>query len=204
MDGPSGMARPRPPRPADAASLVILRHGPGGPSVLMGQRSARHRFMPRALVFPGGRLDAADRAAGRRAGDPLAAFAACAFRETAEETGLVADPSTPTAYLCRLITPAFLPIRFDARFLVADAAAFSGTLGGSGELDGLRWIGLDEAQGLDLAQPTRVVLDELAAWLAAGEEGRAAHVAPCWRHRSGWLRRDPPGQFAARKVSPPT
>lgn len=160
--------------------------------------------MPRALVFPGGRVDAADRAAEAPAVPGLArGFAATALRETAEETGLAPAGEVPLAYLCRLVTPPWLPIRFDARFLVAPAEAFSGTLGGSGELEFLRWVPLAEAVTLDLSQPTRVVLDELTAWLALDAAGRSRHVAACWRHRGGYLRRDPPGQFAMRKVSPP-
>lgn len=196
--------RPRPPRPADAASLVVLRREGGVVSVLMGQRSARHRFMPRALVFPGGRLDRADHAAEAPSiGGLPPGFAAAALRETEEETGLAAQPGAPLAYLCRLVTPAFLPIRFDARFLLAEAAWFSGALGGSGELEFLRFIPLGEVTSLELSQPTRVVLDELTLWLSLGEEGRAAHVAATWRHRAGYLRRDPEGQFARRKVSRP-
>jgi 8-oxo-dGTP pyrophosphatase MutT (NUDIX family) len=195
-------ARPRPVKPADAASLVILREGSSGPAVLMGQRSARHRFMPRALVFPGGRIDRGDHAASAPAVAGLApAFAAAALRETVEETGLVPAPDVTLAYLCRLVTPAHLPIRFDARFLVADAERFSGSLAGSGELEFLRWITLAEAVTLELSQPTRVVVDELSLWLALGAEGRAAHVAGTWRHRGGLLRRSPAGQFTARKVS---
>lgn len=204
-DGATGAPRARPVRPVDAASLVLLRREGGSVSVLMGQRSARHRFMPRALVFPGGRLDAEDHGAGAAApeGGLAAAFATAALRETEEETGLSARPGVRLAYLCRLVTPGFLPIRFDARFLVADAEGFSGTLGGSGELEFLRFIPLAEAAGLDLSQPTQVVLDELCLWLSLDAAGRAAHVAGTWRHRAGYLRRDPPGQFAARKVSRP-
>ncbi|WP_144186925.1 NUDIX hydrolase [Elioraea rosea] len=195
-------ARLRPTRPAAAASLVLVREGSEGPSVLMGQRSARHRFMPRALVFPGGRVDRADRATA--GDDPLGAFAAAALRETEEETGLTAAAMPPPlAYLCRLVTPAHLPIRFDARFLVGRAEDFAGTLGGSGELEFLRWIALEEAATLDLSQPTRVVIEELSIWLRHDASGRACHVAGTWRHRAGWLRRDPPGQFTARKISPP-
>lgn len=203
-DTPAPAARARPVRPRDAASLVAVRRDGGTPSVLMGQRSARHRFMPRALVFPGGRVDAADRAAPAPSVPGLGGgFAATALRETEEETGLAAAPDVPLAYLCRLVTPAWAPIRFDARFLVAPGEAFSGTLGGSGELELLRWITIEEAATLDLSQPTRVVLDELVAWLALDASGRERHVAACWRHRAGYLRRDPPGQFPLRKVSPP-
>jgi 8-oxo-dGTP pyrophosphatase MutT (NUDIX family) len=188
----------------DAASLVVLRRQGGEVSVLMGQRSARHRFMPHALVFPGGRLDREDHAADAPSIGGLApGFAAAALRETAEETGLAAAPGAPLAYLCRLVTPAFLPIRFDARFLVADAEWFSGDLAGSGELEFLRFIPLAEMASLALSQPTRVVLDELALWLSLGEDGQARHVAATWRHRAGYLRRDPPGQLPARKVSRP-
>jgi 8-oxo-dGTP pyrophosphatase MutT (NUDIX family) len=200
---PHDTARPpRPARPADAASLVVLRRERGAVSVLMGQRSARHRFMPRALVFPGGRLDRQDRAAAAPAiGGLPPGFAAAALRETEEETGLAAAPGAPLAYLCRLVTPAFLPIRFDARFLVAEATWFSGSLGGSGELEFLRFIPLGDVAALELSQPTRLVLDELGLWLTLDEAGRAAHVAATWRHRAGYLRRDPPGQLAIRKVS---
>ena len=176
----------------------------GTPSVLMGQRSARHRFMPRALVFHGGRVDRADRAAEAPEVPGLGrGFAAAALRETAEETGLSPRGEVRLTYLCRLVTPPWLPIRFDARFLVAPAEAFSGILGGSGELERLRWVTLAEAAELELSEPTRVVLDELAAWLALDLGERARHVPGLWRHRGGYLRRDPPGQFAARKVSPP-
>lgn len=201
-DHPPAPAKQRPVKPADAASLVILREGGDGPSVLMGQRSARHRFMPRALVFPGGRIDREDQINPAPACPGLpAAFAAAALRETVEETGLLPAPDVPLAYLCRLVTPAHLPIRFDARFLVAGADAFSGTLSGSGELEFLRWVSLTEAVTLDLSQPTRVVLEELSLWLSLGREGRAAHVAGTWRLRAGALRRSPAGQFTARKVS---
>lgn len=203
MDDPAAR-RPRPKRPVDAASLVVLRREGGEVSVLMGQRSARHRFMPRALVFPGGRLDREDHAAEAPSIGGLApGFAAAALRETEEETGLAARPGAPLAFLCRLVTPAFLPIRFDARFLVAEARWFSGTLAGSGELEFLRFIPLGEVAALELSQPTRVVLDELGLWLSLDEQGRAAHVAGTWRHRAGFLRRDPPGQLTARKVSRP-
>jgi len=199
------LTRKRPVRPSDAASLVLVRHEGGAVSVLMGQRSAQHRFMPRALVFPGGRVDARDRSAPAPLVPGLpAGFAATALRETREETGLVAGADVPLAYLCRLVTPPWMPIRFDARFLVAPAEAFSGTLGGSGELELLRWVPLEEAFALDLAQPTRVVLDELVAWLALDPAQRAVHVPGCWRHRAGLLRREPPGQFASRKVSEPS
>lgn len=52
--------RGRAVRPRDAATLIIVRTGAGEPRVLMGQRSANHKFMPNKFVFPGGKVDCAD------------------------------------------------------------------------------------------------------------------------------------------------
>jgi 8-oxo-dGTP pyrophosphatase MutT (NUDIX family) len=66
----------------DAATVVLLRDGPEGPRVLMGQRGAGAAFMPSKFVFPGGAVDAVD------AGIPLArpASDACRARLAAETT----------------------------------------------------------------------------------------------------------------------
>jgi 8-oxo-dGTP pyrophosphatase MutT (NUDIX family) len=65
----------------------------------MGRRHRKHSFMPDVFVYPGGRLDAADRQvavefappAGAGGGSPamLRALALTAVRETFEETGLL-------------------------------------------------------------------------------------------------------------------
>lgn len=195
------MSQPVTPRPA--ASLLVLRHGPA-PEVLMGLRGAGHKFMPNRLVFPGGAVDAADHAApaatplraevmallGKSADASLArALAVAAARELEEETGLSlgAPPALDGLdYLCRAVTPESMPMRFDARFLVIDAARVAGTLGGSGELEDLRWYTLDDALALDLAFATRNVIEKLLAWLAldAGQRRMRATV-PVLLNR-GW------------------
>ncbi|MDL2351774.1 MAG: NUDIX domain-containing protein [Pseudomonadota bacterium] len=79
-----------------AATMVIFRHAPAGgaPQLLMVQRAKEMRFAGGAAVFPGGRVDEADRVLARELGasdddalDELAARIA-AVRETLEETGL--------------------------------------------------------------------------------------------------------------------
>lgn len=79
-----------------AATLVIFRNHPegGAPQLLMVERSASMRFAGGAAVFPGGRVDEADREFADALGAPdedareeLAARIA-AVRETLEETGL--------------------------------------------------------------------------------------------------------------------
>ena len=78
-----------------AATLVVVRDVAGGPpELLMVERSAGMAFAAGALVFPGGRIDEADGAAG-----PAAETAA--IRETLEETaipvGLAPTPSPDAA-----------------------------------------------------------------------------------------------------------
>ncbi len=85
------------PPATPAATLVIFRNDPAGgpPQLLMVERSASMSFAGGAAVFPGGRVDDADRdlaltlgASDDDARDELAARIG-AVRETLEETGLV-------------------------------------------------------------------------------------------------------------------
>jgi 8-oxo-dGTP pyrophosphatase MutT (NUDIX family) len=92
MFDPDGEVPPAIP----AATLVIFRNCPdgGAPQLLMVQRSKEMRFAGGAAVFPGGRVDQADRDLANAHGasddetrEELAARIA-AVRETLEETGL--------------------------------------------------------------------------------------------------------------------
>jgi 8-oxo-dGTP pyrophosphatase MutT (NUDIX family) len=186
----------------DAASLILLQ--PDGPSwrILMGLRHANHKFLPNHMVFPGGGVDEADFSAPIaaplgadamhalcKAASPAlaAALAAAAARELQEETGL--SLGQPPAldrlhYLCRAETPADRPIRFNARFFVADANLATGTLGGSGELESLDWYELDAILKLDLALATRVVLGQLQTWLKLDDAARKIRKTPVLRDRA--------------------
>lgn len=101
--------------PQDAATLIIIDRSTAEPKVLLGRRHMRHKFMPGKFVFPGGRLDTADRvmpvaeplhpAVERRllaylkppAEIFVRALALAAIRETFEETGLVIGARGPVA-----------------------------------------------------------------------------------------------------------
>lgn len=94
-------------RPKDAATLIVLDRRGAKPKVLMGRRHLGHKFMPGKFVFPGGRIEPADRsmpaygALHHRAEAALMArvlrpsprrsraLALAAVRETFEETGLL-------------------------------------------------------------------------------------------------------------------
>ena len=56
-------AKPKTPyrRPRDAATLIIVDQSSGEPRVLLGRRRMDMVFMPGRYVFPGGRVDPADR-----------------------------------------------------------------------------------------------------------------------------------------------
>lgn len=94
-------------RPKDAASLILIDRSGRKPRVLMGLRHPGHRFMPNVFVFPGGRVEATDKAmpvhgmldsdSERRLQAHVTrpsvtrgrALAAAAIRELYEETGFM-------------------------------------------------------------------------------------------------------------------
>lgn len=83
-------AQPATPRPA--STVLLLRDAPAGPEIFLVVRHRAIEFAAGALVFPGGRVEAADAeiAAGLAgAEDPLGAFRVAAVRETFEECGLL-------------------------------------------------------------------------------------------------------------------
>lgn len=139
------------------------------------------------------------------------ALAIAAVRETFEETGLlVGEPGEPgpaaapawaaftrqglapalgrLEYLCRAITPTPSPIRFHARFFIADGDHASGALSGSGELVDLHWTLLSQAHRLPIADVTAFVLSEVQRLLAAKRQ--ESLPKGMFTHRQGrpWIR----------------
>jgi 8-oxo-dGTP pyrophosphatase MutT (NUDIX family) len=95
------------PDPIPAATLVLMRERAGGaPEYLVMERTGHMAFAAGALVFPGGRIDAADvAAAGAFPAYDDAAARIAAIRETIEETGLAPaiapSPAEPAARALR-------------------------------------------------------------------------------------------------------
>ena len=186
----------KPARPRNAASLILVRHGAKGLEVLMGKRPRRSSFAPDVFVFPGGRVDAADfDAKAIRPLDPLCArrtgasprlaeaLAAAALRETREETGLIlpADHSA-LALVARAITPTASPIRFHARFFIADADQAEGDHADSHELSELAFRPLEETRKLPLMDVTEAMLEILAT------DERPTPFLFTYRHGKPWRR----------------
>ena len=118
-------------------------------------------------------------------------IAAAAIRELWEETGQIlghAAPwdtppaswagfaatghiphTAPLTFFFRAVTPTGAPRRFDARFLLVDAAELIGNIddfsGAEDELSHLQWVPLADARDFDLPFITQVVLAELTAHL---------------------------------------
>jgi 8-oxo-dGTP pyrophosphatase MutT (NUDIX family) len=191
-------------RARHAASLLVWRAAADATEILMGMRGARHRFMPNRLVFPGGAVDPADFSASFATGlsDRTAAalhhnanaklahaLGIAAARELHEETGLsLGSPPMLDGldYLARAVTPTDSPIRFNARFFCISAARVTGVLGGDGELDNLRFYDMAEALALELAAPTRRMLEQLRAWLVMNEAERDARSDVLVLKDRGW------------------
>lgn len=134
-------------------------------------------------------------------------LAMAAIRETFEETGLLlgeaGDVGPPRSaawaamrrlglapalgrlvYVGRAITPVRLPIRFHARFFVADARFATGELeSGDDELEHLRWRPLEETFALPLADVQRFMLAQAVRAMAAPSGTPPA--GPLFAHRAG-------------------
>lgn len=117
-----------------AATLILVRdRDDAAPELLMVERAEGMAFAAGALVFPGGRIDDADRAFGTMLG--ASAEAVAAIRETIEETAVPAalDP-LPDAMTARALQDA----------LVADSPF--------GELLDAAGLGIDHSALIPLAR----------------------------------------------------
>lgn len=168
--------------------------------------------MPDVYVFPGGRVDRSDASQpaaselrpdvaarlAQTASNPARAraLAVAAVRETFEETGLVLghrhDSGIRPAlaaldFVARAITPALNPIRYHARFFLADGEALEGDLRSNGELLDLAWVPIPKALELNIIDVTEFVLREVTSRL----DGTAASGVPlvCYRGESRQIRR---------------
>ena len=136
------------------------------------------------------------------------ALAMAAIRETFEETGLILGrPMTPPKraskawsafyatgygpaldaleYVTRAVTPPYRPIRFNARFFLADGTDLVGNLGGSGELVDLDWIPISKAKTLPIPGIQERVLESIEKILAAPDQWRRRNAIPRYRHLYG-------------------
>ena len=151
--------------PQPAASVMVFRSAPSGPVVLYLRRNPELAFHGGDWVFPGGRIDAADREAGG-AHDESTAARRAAVREAGEEAGLdlLVDG---LAFAGHRTTPLARPIRFAAWFFVAETTNAVVRIDGQ-EIHDYRWMRpadalTAQADGtIQLAAPTFALTTRLA------------------------------------------
>ena len=148
-----------------AATVVLLRDARPGLEVLLLRRNADLAFAGGMWVFPGGRVDPADLAAGTP-GDELAAARRAAVREAVEEAGVTVASSTLVPF-SHWTPPASSPTRFSTWFFVAAVPATDEVTVDGSEIDDHCWIAPADALArrdmghLDLAPPTWITLWQL-------------------------------------------
>lgn len=114
-----------------AATLVVWRDHAAGPEILVVERSPTMAFAAGAIVFPGGRVDPADRQLAEALGTPCAAAKVTAIRETIEETGVVpgllgaVDPALGLALQAALHQGSDFAQLLDAHGLALDLEALT-------------------------------------------------------------------------------
>ncbi|MEQ8840509.1 MAG: NUDIX domain-containing protein [Acidimicrobiales bacterium] len=145
----------------DAATVVVLRDGDDGVETLMLRRNSKIAFGG-MWVFPGGRVDEADRAA---AADALDAARIAAVREAEEEAALVI-PAGELVMFAHWIPPPIAPKRYATWFFAARVADRAHRID-DGEIVESDWMTPEECLGrhhqgeIELAPPTWVTLHSL-------------------------------------------
>lgn len=187
---------PVPARPA--STVIVLREedkpeglSPRGFEILMVRRNDKVAFMAGSYVFPGGRVDEADRPVP---GEPLAAacfpdlsdldeatYRTAAVRELAEEANVRVTPADLEP-LAHWVTPEIETRRFDTRFFLARMPGGQVAKHDEGETTALEWlspraaIAKFERRELLLPPPTWTTIrqleklgsiDEVFAWARA-------------------------------------
>lgn len=142
-----------------AGTAVVLRDGAEGLETLMLRRPAKGSFA-NAWVFPGGRVDDADRVGAD--GEPDAT-ARAAIRETAEEAGIRIHA---LQLLSRWVPPPETPVRYRTWFFLAREHG-DAVRPNPGEIEEAVWMSPREAfvrqvaGGFTLVPPTWVTLHSL-------------------------------------------
>jgi 8-oxo-dGTP pyrophosphatase MutT (NUDIX family) len=180
----------------EAASVIAARDGERGVEVLVLERSARSRFLPGYVAFPGGAADAGDEALAERwFGAAAEARRACAVRELFEEVGLAltsgglrptdsdsleaVDARPPRIgqlrRIAHWIAPKDVPVRFDAEYFAIEADPHVEPRPDGNEIARAWWASPRELLGdwehgrRKLYWPTMVTMRALAACGDVGE-----------------------------------
>ncbi len=192
------------PEPRLAASVILLRDAPGGLEAFVQHRVSTMDFAAGMVVFPGGRVDAADKSGWDYPAELLQHHAAqwrqssigantaqattsagtvltAAIREVHEEAGLSIHAADLRPW-ANWITPTDMPKRFDTYFYVAKPVPGAEPQHQTTEAWKSLWMPVDgilaaEAAGtLKLMPPTYYLLKEIAEFGSVEEVWSAEHA----------------------------
>ncbi len=191
------------PQPRLAASVILLRDAPDGLEAFVQHRVNTMDFAAGMVVFPGGRVDPADRSGwdypagllerhaadwdqssigaepGEAAGNAGTILTA-AIREVREEAGLSINAADLRPW-ANWVTPTDMPKRFDTYFYVARPAPGAEPQHQTTEAWKSLWMPVDgilsaEAAGtLKLMPPTYYLLKEISGFLTVDDVWSAEH-----------------------------
>jgi 8-oxo-dGTP pyrophosphatase MutT (NUDIX family) len=157
--------------PVAASTVILVRDASAGFETLMLRKNSKIAFGG-MWVFPGGRVDEADRA-GLAQGDEIEAARRAAAREAREESALEISPEAMVPF-SHWTPPAITPKRFLTWFFLAGAPTGDVVID-QGEIHEHAWMSPTEAlrrrdaQEIELAPPTFVSLFELSRWSSVEE-----------------------------------
>lgn len=180
-----------------AATVVLLRDGDAGVETIMLRKNSKIAFGG-MWVFPGGRIDEADRA-GLAPDDDVAAACTAAVREAEEETNLVIDPGDLVLF-SYWNPPPIAPKRFATWFFAAPAGAEDVRID-DGEIVEGQWMAPSDAldrhhEGeIELVPPTWVTLHTLSEFPDVATALRLLGDTPV-RQFATRIGRDPGGPVA--------
>ena len=159
------------PPPIDAATVIVTRDVDDGVEVLMLRKNSKIYFGG-MWVFPGGRVDEADRDAEAHVTDThlgasLAGFRTAAVRDASEEAGIDVS-GAELHHFSHWLPPPIRPKRFSTHFFVAEAPADIADVSiDHGEITEHAWIRPADALHrrhageIEMVTPTFVTLDWL-------------------------------------------
>ncbi|MCY3952908.1 MAG: NUDIX domain-containing protein [bacterium] len=168
--------------PVPAATAVLLRDSPNGVETLLLRRNPDVPVMGGVWVFPGGRVDAVDRAAAGDRDDGYEAARFAAVREAEEEAGLQVDPHSLVRF-SHWTPPQDFDHQLTTWFFLAPAPPGNVKVDGS-EITEYIWLTPAEAHrrhedsgGTWFLPPTWVTLHDLQEFATVGDALAAAERA---------------------------
>jgi len=171
-----------------AATVVLLRDGARGLEILYLRRNTAVDFHGGAWVFPGGRVDPEDFAAG--APEDVTAAARCAaVREAREEAGLVLRADA-LVHFAHWTTSQGAPKRFSTWFFAGRAGDDAVRVDG-GEISDARWLRPEEALAQQRAREMELPAPTFVTSLGLAPFADAKSVLAAWTAR-------PPEPFLPR------